>query len=113
MSIMSNATDGSSNNAAVRTVDNASGQLHRAIDKATDAARPAVDQVAGGAHHAVEKVASAANHAVASVQATGTQIRNAQVHAFDAARNQLRDRPLTTLGIAVAAGFLLNWAMRR
>ncbi len=106
--------DGSHPGASVaRSVDSASVGMHRAINRASDAARPAVDNLASGAHHTVDRIASMANRAAASVEATGGQICNAQSRVMDSCRIQLRDQPLTTLGIAVAVGYFLNWATRK
>lgn len=99
--------------AVARTVDHASGNAHRAIDKASDAARPAVDQLASGAHHTVDRLAGAASYAAASLDARGDQLKNAQTRLIESCRTQLRDKPVATLGIAIAAGFLLSWVLRQ
>ncbi len=99
-------------NAVSRTVDNASGSAHRAIDRASDAARPAVDQLSSGAHKTVERVAGAANSAAQSIDAGSDQLKHAGARFADTCRNQLNDKPIATIGIAIGAGFLLSWLMR-
>ena len=96
-----NLTDGSG---TARTVDGA----HRAIDKATDAVRPVVDRVASGAHQAVDKFASAAGQAKEVLSARGEQLKNAQAQAMEQTRLYVRENPMVSLGIAVAAGFILS-----
>jgi ElaB/YqjD/DUF883 family membrane-anchored ribosome-binding protein len=96
----------------VRTVDQASTGAHDVINKVSDAARPAVDRIASGAHQAVDKVASAAGQAAETLGVKGEQLKNAQVQAMEQARSYVRDHPVTSLGIAVAAGFLLSRLLR-
>lgn len=95
-----------------RTVDQASTGAHDVIDRVADAAGPAVDRIASGAHQAVDKVASAAGQAAETLGVKGEQLRNAQVRAMEQARSYVRDHPVTSLGIAVAAGFLLSRLLR-
>lgn len=91
-----------------RTVDKASAGAHDAIDKVSDAARPMVDRLASGAHQAVDKIASAAGQAAETLGVKGEQLKNAQAQALEQARGYVREHPVTSIGIAVAAGFLLS-----
>ena len=100
-----NLTDGSG---AARTVDQARTGAHDAIDRATDAARPMVDRVASGAHKAVDKFASAAGQAAEVIGARGEQLKNAQAQAMEQTRLYVRENPMTSLGIALAVGFILS-----
>jgi ElaB/YqjD/DUF883 family membrane-anchored ribosome-binding protein len=97
-----------------RTVDQASTGAHGVIDKVSDAARPAVDRIASGAHRTVDKISSAAGQAAETLGVKGEQLRNAQVRAMEQCRGYVRDNPVTSLGIAMAAGFLLSrlWSSR-
>ena len=97
-----------------RTVDRASMGAHDVIDRVSDAAGPAVDRVASGAHQTVSKIASAAGQAAETLGAKGEQIRNVPLRAMEQCRGYVRDYPVTALGIAVAAGFLLSrlWRSR-
>ena len=99
-------TDGSRNPA--RTVDKASTGAHDAINKVSDAVHPVVDRIASGAHQAVDKLASAAGQAAETLGVKGEQLMSAQTQAMEQARGYVRDHPVTALGIAVAAGFLLS-----
>lgn len=94
--------------AAARTVDQATSGAHKVIDKASDAARPAVDRLATGAHQAVDKIAGAATQAAATLDLKSEQIMDAQSRLTETCRDYVRDNPVTSLGIAVAAGFLLS-----
>ena len=81
---------------------------HETIDKVADAARPAVERVADSAHGAVDSVANAATHAAETLSAKGDQIKHAQERVTDGLLEYMRAKPLTSLGIAVAAGFILS-----
>ena len=105
-----NPNDGSRN--LGRTVDQASTGAHDVIDKVSNAARPAVDRFASGAHQAVDKIASAASQAAETLGVKGEQLKNAQAKAMEQCRGYVRDNPVASLGIAIAAGFLLSRLLR-
>lgn len=98
--------DGSRN--MTRTVEQASTGAHDAINKVSDAARPAVDRFASGAHHAVDRIASAAGQAAETLGVKGEQLKKFQAQAIDQCRGYVRENPVASLGIAIAAGFLLS-----
>ena len=95
-----------------RSVDKASAGAHDAIDRVSDAARPMVDRLASGAHQAVDKLASAAGQAAETLGVKGEQLKNAQAQALEQARLYVREHPVASLGIAVAAGFVLSRVLR-
>jgi len=94
--------------AIARTVDNAASGAHSAIDKASETARPAVDRLAAGAHQAVDKIAGAASDAAETLNLKSEQLMDAQAKMTETCREYVRANPVTSLGIAVAAGFLLS-----
>ena len=108
------SSPGDGSRTLARTVDHASTGAHDAIDKVSDAARPAVDRIALGAHKAVDRIAGTAAQAAETVGVKSEQLRNAQVRAMEQCRGYVRNNPVTALGIAVAAGFLLSrlWSSR-
>jgi ElaB/YqjD/DUF883 family membrane-anchored ribosome-binding protein len=85
---------------------------HDAIDKVSDAARPAVDRIASGAHQAVDKVASVAAQAAETLGVKGEQLKDMQTRAMEQCRVYVRENPVASLGIAVAAGYLLSRLLR-
>lgn len=107
------ATTDNMKTAAHGKVEHAAGAAHAAVDRASDAARPTVEHIAAGAHEAVDRVAGAATHAAEALEAKGEQLRDAQSHLIAACREQLRERPIATIAMAVAAGFALNWLLTR
>lgn len=99
--------------AIARGVGQAAGSAHTLIDRASDAARPVVDHLAAGAHQAVDKLAGAASQAAETLDVKGSQFKDQQLRIVERCRVQIRDNPITSLGVAVAAGFVLSWLFRR
>ena len=91
-----------------RTVDQTATDAHNAIDEASDAAHPAIDRLAGGVHQAVDKIGGAAMQAAETLELKRAQLRGVQTRLTEDCREYVRGNPLTSLGIAVAAGFLLS-----
>lgn len=67
-----------------------------------------IDKASKTAHEAVDKVASATNQAAETLSEKGDQLKNAEQQLVENCRGYIRDNPITSLGIAVAAGFLLS-----
>jgi len=67
-----------------------------------------VDKAAKSAHEAVDKIASATNQASEALSEKGTQLKNTEQQWVENCRVYVRDNPITSLGIAAAAGFLLS-----
>lgn len=66
------------------------------------------DKVFNSAHEAVDKIASVTNQATEALGEKGEQLKNAEQHLMENCRGYVRDNPITSLGIAAAAGFLLS-----
>ncbi len=98
--------------AVSRTVENTASNIHGAINKASDAARPAVDHLASGAHHAMDSLAKAANQVARQLDTRGGQLMDAQSRLTESCSSMVREKPMRTLGVAVAVGFLLSWLLR-
>jgi len=92
----------------VRGVDQATAGAHEKINSVSEAAKPAVDRMATSAHEAVDKVAGVASHAAETLGVRGEQIKSAQDKLVESAREYMHEHPVATLGIAVAAGFVLS-----
>jgi len=91
-----------------RGVDQATAGAHNVINKASEAVRPAVDRLASGAHQAVDKMGGAASQAAETIDLKGEQLMDAQTRLTENCREYVRDHPIASLGIAVAAGFLVS-----
>ena len=109
MTTSQNVSSTSNINGALQNgVAQATTGAHNTIDKVSEAARPAVDRFAATAHHAVDKIAGVASHAAETLGVKGEQLKNVQQRLMEEARNYVHEKPITSLGIAVAAGFLLS-----
>jgi ElaB/YqjD/DUF883 family membrane-anchored ribosome-binding protein len=67
-----------------------------------------IDKALHSAHEAVDKIANATSQAAEAVGEKGQQLKNAEQRLVENCRGYVRDNPLSSLGIAVAAGFLLS-----
>ncbi|MEP6997097.1 MAG: hypothetical protein ABI900_05580 [Betaproteobacteria bacterium] len=96
------------NNALERTAS----QAHQTVDdlarRATDKAGPAIDRVARAAHQTVDKVAQAAQPAAEWIGGSAERLRQTQDQVLASCRDYVRERPLVTLGVALAAGYLIG-----
>ena len=104
-------TDGNLNKAA-------SG-AHHAVDsmanKVEQAARqtgPAIDKVKAMAHQAVDSAAGAAAPAVDWIAEQGEHLNEAQKKMVDDLCKYVSANPLKSVGIALAAGFIVSRIMR-
>lgn len=102
------SSSGDGSRILTRTVDQANIGAHDVIDKVSDAVRPAVERVASSAHRAVDKLASAAG----TLGAKGEQLKNAPARALDQCRGYVSDNPVMSVGIAIAAGFVLSQLLK-
>jgi hypothetical protein len=102
--------------AANRAVDNATSGARQAadtaIDTAYDALRPVVKNLVVGAHDTVDRLSGVASSAADKLEATGQQIKAAQSRASESCRTFVQEKPLTSIGIAMASGLVLGWALR-
>ena len=72
-----------------------------------------LDQATASAHTALGQVSSAATQAAKTLDAKGNQLVDAQARLTNGCRTYVQEKPLTALGIAVASGFLLSWAIAK
>ncbi len=89
-------------------VDTATVAAHGTIDTVSDAARPALDHLVSSAHGAVDRAGIAATHAAGSVGAKGDQLNASRKRMVDHAGGYVREHPVASLGMAVAAGYFLS-----
>ena len=101
-------TPGDLKSTLTRGVEQVKAGAHEKIDSVSDAAKPAVDRMATSAHVAVDKVAGVASQAAETLGIRGEQIKSAQEKLVESAREYMHEHPVATLGIAVAAGFVLS-----
>ncbi|MES2534716.1 MAG: hypothetical protein V4632_02490 [Pseudomonadota bacterium] len=93
-------------------VDHAKSGVHNTIDKVSEAAHPTVDSISAGAHATVDKLSSSLTQAAAVLSEKLGQLKDVQENVIADARVRVRDKPVTSLAIAVAAGFLIRHLLR-
>jgi ElaB/YqjD/DUF883 family membrane-anchored ribosome-binding protein len=93
-------------------VDHAKSGVHNTIDKVSDAARPAVDNLSASAHATVDKLSNSLTQAATVLSEKLGQLKEVQENIIADARVRVRDKPVTALAIAVAAGFLIRHLLR-
>ncbi len=76
--------------------------------KVAEAARPAVDQAASAAHQTVDNIAGAANEAVETLASKSAQLKEFQERLVNNCCSYVQQNPMTSVGIALATGFLLS-----
>lgn len=96
-----------------RTVDLAAANAHAVINKTADVAHPAVEQISASVHQAMNKVTNVATHAADVIDARSKALIDMQTRIAERCRSQIKDKPMTTLAIAVGTGFLLSWLLRQ
>ncbi len=67
-----------------------------------------LDNAVNTAHEAVDKISAATSQAAEALSEKGQQIKNAEKRMMDNCSGYIRDNPISSIGIAVAAGFLLS-----
>lgn len=92
--------------------DTAHKAIDQAVEKTSDTLRPVVDMLVAGVHDAVERLAAVATQAADKVEVTGEYVKDMQIRMGSKCRSYVRERPLTSVGVAVASGYLLAWLLR-
>jgi ElaB/YqjD/DUF883 family membrane-anchored ribosome-binding protein len=91
-----------------RGVASATAGAHGKLDSVASAVHPAVDQYIAGAHQVINSASAAAGHAARPIGRTGDQLTANGKVLIGRTGHYLRKRPVMTLGIAVAVGYLLS-----
>jgi hypothetical protein len=89
-------------------VVHASDVAHKKIESVVDAVQPAVDSMSEGAHIVVDKVAGAAAQATQTVEKSGQYLKAGEERVVQVTRTYVHDNPITSLAMAVGAGFLIS-----
>ena len=71
------------------------------------------DKVFNSAHEAFDKVASATSQAAEALEKKGEQLKKTEQQLMKNCRGYISDNPITSVTIAVAAGFLLSRLLSR
>lgn len=89
-------------------MDRLAAGAHSGIHAAAEAVHPAIDRMASGAHRAVNSADEAANHATDAVARAGNKAGVKGEELYAAGAGYMREHPVFTIGVAVAAGYLLS-----
>lgn len=76
------------------------------------AAHPKVDAIAAGAHEAVNWAADATNNATDNLSDTSHEMKAMQEKWLARTRDYVQENPVTSVGIALASGYLLSRILR-
>lgn len=82
------------------------------VDRAANSAHQAVDRVAATVGPAVERVRAAAQGSADTLQTKLDDLGTMRDEWTESCRTYVRERPMTALGVAVLAGFLLSRWLR-
>jgi ElaB/YqjD/DUF883 family membrane-anchored ribosome-binding protein len=67
-----------------------------------------IERVRSGAHEAVDKAANATSHAANAMGEKSEQLKNAEQQFIKDCQVYINKNPITSIGIAVGAGFILS-----
>lgn len=95
------------------SVDDTSKKLHDAVDSASKTVHPALDNLSERSHQTVDKLADVAMNVAESIEQKSDSLREMKMKLFDQCRTQINDKPLMALGIAISAGFLVGWLLKK
>jgi ElaB/YqjD/DUF883 family membrane-anchored ribosome-binding protein len=104
--VMGNADE--SRSTPLRGVSHVTVGANDTITSVSDAAGPAVERVASGAHEIVDRVAGVATRAAETLGIKGEQLKSAEKQIIEGAREYVNQHPIASLGIAMAAGYVLS-----
>lgn len=97
------------------TAQDARKDVHNAVDKVADKAQPVIDKVAASVHSGVDQVGEKINAVSDSVSSASDKLIErskewgaACQRAGESGRSYVRERPATSLLVALAAGYGLS-----
>jgi ElaB/YqjD/DUF883 family membrane-anchored ribosome-binding protein len=111
---MEKSTDKNSSNGSLsRHMGSAAAGVHEAVNSAAESARPTADRLRDSANQATDKLYSGATRAAEVIEAQSKKLKDGQVRFSESCRTHLREKPMASLGMAVAAGFVLALLFKR
>ncbi len=105
-------TNGNGSGSWESGADHVRAGAREAIDKVTESAGPAIDKLAAGAQQAYDKIADKTSQAAAAISEKADHAMEMQEQLVSKARLRIREKPVQSLAIAVAAGFLLRHLLK-
>lgn len=95
------------------TAANAAAAADNTLDRAVQGAHSMVDRVADKAGPAVDRMRDGLTSAGAALQNGVEELTEMQKRWVESSRSCVREHPLTSVGIAIAAGLVLSRLLRR
>lgn len=71
-----------------------------------------INRIAGSVHEAVDRVAQGAHGALQTLRGSSEGWKETGDRSVDRVQTYIRENPITALGVAAAAGFLLSRLLR-
>ena len=90
----------------------AASSVEKAIDKSSEILRPVLDLLVCGMHDAADKLSDVASQALDKAASTGSYLMDSEARMVANCRSYVRAKPMRSLGMALAAGYALNWLLR-
>lgn len=90
------------------TADRLASSAHAAVDKVAEKVQPTADRLASAAHSATDKVAETAGKLGAEFDVRSKQMTEAAKRLTESGRGYVRSSPMTSVLVAVAAGYGLS-----
>lgn len=103
------ATGGNGNAEKARRAEAAA---HEKLNRTESTVHDTVDRAARGAHDTVDRLAEKASRAAAQMSERGGQLSEQKDRWMAETRTYVQTHPVASIGIAVAAGFLLSRLLR-
>jgi ElaB protein len=100
---------GNNQDPGVSNVEKGAAAVRHAIHKAADTV---VNKIAAGAHRGVDKVAGAAAPAAEWLGKAAGKLKQKRRELINGGSEQVRAKPLTYVGMALAIGFLVGRVIR-
>jgi len=82
------------------------------IDAAQASTSDAINRIASSAHQTVDRLAKGADTTLQSLRGSSSQWKEVSDQSFANVQAYVREKPLTALGLALAAGFLISRLIR-
>lgn len=99
-------------NTPTATASTTEGDIDRTVARATSKAHETVDRVAASVTPVVDRMRSTAENATHQLQSTAHELMESRDQWMQDARNYVKERPLTTIGVTAIVALLVGrfWA---
>jgi len=82
------------------------------VDATQPSTSDTINRIASSAHQTVDRIAKGADSTLQSLRGSSSQWKEAGGQSFENVQTYVREKPLTALGLALAAGFLISRLIR-